>query len=411
MSSRRLPQVTIVTENEFSDGAVTYSGPLVRDVLEHLALDQADTVRFTAANDYFVEIPTDDFRRFNVILAMEADGKKLSRREKGPLWLMYPISDHAELRDPIYIHRLIWQVVRIEVALKSDAADPALPRADGAARHGGLRRRSASSASGATSRTCASSARTTSSGRRPRWRSSCCASSSASPTSGSSRRPRRSRRCTNASTSSGAASSCSATAGSASSCGHYDEGHGSIAAIAAYLEELDPVVARLRARRHGDRSTRILDRAAASFQQELRLYTLRVVRADTAASALVRDRIQSSAQTTAVISLAAVLISVLSLFLILRENRRQQEIAEINRRIAEEAEQSSRAKSRFLTMMSHELRNPLNGILGPLALLGQSELAERYKRLVGQAQHSGQAMLQMLAGLLDYGEMQDGRLS
>ena len=109
-----LPQVTIVTENEFSDGAVAYKGPLVRDVLARLALDQAETIRFTAANDYFVEIPTSDFRRFDVILAMEADGKKLSRREKGPLWLMYPISDNAELRDPIYIHRLIWQVVLIE---------------------------------------------------------------------------------------------------------------------------------------------------------------------------------------------------------------------------------------------------------------------------------------------------------
>ena len=48
----------------------------------------------------------------------------------------------------------------------------------------------------------------------------------------------------------------------------------------------------------------------------------------------------------------------------------------MSRRSAEQAEQASRAKSRFLTMMSHELRNPLNGVLGPLALLGQSELAE-----------------------------------
>jgi len=109
-----MPQVTIVTENEFTDGEVTYRGPLVRDVIDHLALGQAETLRFTAANDYYVEIPTSDFRRFNVILAMEADGVRLSRREKGPLWLMYPISDHDELRDPLYIHRLIWQVERIE---------------------------------------------------------------------------------------------------------------------------------------------------------------------------------------------------------------------------------------------------------------------------------------------------------
>lgn len=109
-----LPLVTIVTENEFTDGEVTYRGPLVRDVLDHLALADADTIRFTAANDYYVDVPTSDFRKYNVILALEADGQRLSRRDKGPLWLMYPISDHSELRDPVYNTRLIWQVVRID---------------------------------------------------------------------------------------------------------------------------------------------------------------------------------------------------------------------------------------------------------------------------------------------------------
>lgn len=109
-----LPQATIVTENEFTDGKVEYIGPLVRDVLEHLALDDAETIRFTAANDYYVDVPTSDFRKYNVILALEADGARLSRRDKGPLWLMYPLSDHSELNDPIYNTRLIWQVVRID---------------------------------------------------------------------------------------------------------------------------------------------------------------------------------------------------------------------------------------------------------------------------------------------------------
>jgi hypothetical protein len=110
-----LPQATVVTENEFSDGPVVYRGPLVRDVLEHLGLDEAETLRFIAANDYYVDIPAADFRRYNAILAMEANGTTLSRRDKGPLWLMYPLSDHPELRgDPVYITRLIWQVMRIE---------------------------------------------------------------------------------------------------------------------------------------------------------------------------------------------------------------------------------------------------------------------------------------------------------
>ncbi len=109
-----LPQTIVATENEFSDGVVSYRGPLVRDVLALAGLEALDEVRFTAANDYFVDIPTSDFTDYDTILAMEANGERLSRREKGPLWLMYPISDHSELRDPIYMRRLIWQVVRVE---------------------------------------------------------------------------------------------------------------------------------------------------------------------------------------------------------------------------------------------------------------------------------------------------------
>ena len=188
----------------------------------------------------------------------------------------------------------------------------------------------------------------------------------------------------------------------------YDSEHGSVAAIAAYLEEIDPA-----AHPFDLDDAAALDRiekSLAAFQAELREYTLRVLRADSAAAERVRDRIKSSARTTAVISVAAVLISVLSLFLILRENRRQRALVRAVRRSAEQAEQASRAKSRFLTMMSHELRNPLNGVLGPLALLGQADLAERQRRLVAQAGNSGRSMLQMLNGMLDYGEVQDGRI-
>lgn len=109
-----LPQVTIVTESEFSDTAVSYTGPLVRDLLAHTGIEGADTVRFTAVNDYYVDIPTTDFKNYEAVLALEADGERLSRREKGPIWLMYPISDHGELRSEVYNSRLIWQVVRIE---------------------------------------------------------------------------------------------------------------------------------------------------------------------------------------------------------------------------------------------------------------------------------------------------------
>lgn len=109
-----MPQTTVVTTTDFSNGMITFSGPLARDVLAKFGLDKLETVRFIAANDYYVDIPTADFKTYDVILAMVADGKPLSRRDKGPIWLIYPITDHAELSDPLYLRRLIWQVVRIE---------------------------------------------------------------------------------------------------------------------------------------------------------------------------------------------------------------------------------------------------------------------------------------------------------
>lgn len=188
----------------------------------------------------------------------------------------------------------------------------------------------------------------------------------------------------------------------------YDEGHGSLEAIGSYLKEIDPILLNL-----SPTDEETIDQILSDlreFQKELRLYTLRVVRADTAASAQVRNRIQTSSMTTGFISLAAVLLSVLSLYMILREYRRQRDIANVNIQMAEEAKRASDAKSRFLSMMSHEMRNPLNGILGPLALLEQSALEPSQKKLVDQAKACGQSVLQMLAGLLDYGEMQDGPL-
>ncbi len=187
----------------------------------------------------------------------------------------------------------------------------------------------------------------------------------------------------------------------------YDEGYHSLELIRDFVWDVDEVLAALTPQSSENIQT-IIDQTR-QLQDEMHLYTLRVVRGDADASAAVRDRIQRSSQATALISLGAVLLSILSLVLILRENRRQKEIADLNRRNAEEAEKSSRAKSRFLSMMSHELRNPLNGILGPLTLLSQDNLSGGSHRLVSQAKGCSQSMLNMLSGMLDYAEIQDGR--
>jgi hypothetical protein len=46
---------------------------------------------------------------------MQANGKRLSLRDKGPIWLIYPLDDHAELQDPYYTIRLVWQLTKMEL--------------------------------------------------------------------------------------------------------------------------------------------------------------------------------------------------------------------------------------------------------------------------------------------------------
>jgi len=110
-----LPQVTVRTSTEWTDGVVAFVGPLARDVVELVGADGADTAHLVAANDYSVDVPLEDFYDYDVILAMYADGERLTRRDKGPLWLMYPLDEHEELQDPVYNPRMIWQLTTMEL--------------------------------------------------------------------------------------------------------------------------------------------------------------------------------------------------------------------------------------------------------------------------------------------------------
>ena len=109
-----LPQATINTENEFVDAMTAFDGPLGRDVLA-LVGEGGTMVVLTAVNDYAVEVPIEDFANYDVVFAMSADGETFSRRDKGPIWVVYPMSDHTELQDPVYNARLIWQLVKVEI--------------------------------------------------------------------------------------------------------------------------------------------------------------------------------------------------------------------------------------------------------------------------------------------------------
>ncbi len=65
------------------------------------------------------------------------------------------------------------------------------------------------------------------------------------------------------------------------------------------------------------------------------------------------------------------------------------------------AQESEKAKSDLLTVMSHEMRTPLNGILGSLSLIDQSNLTERQKKHMASIAVSGGLLLSHVNDVLD----------
>lgn len=111
---RALPQRTVTTHTPWHDGAVTFSGPRLGDLLE-LLKPAGKTLHITALNDYSVDIPLSDLQRYQPVLAWQLNGQPISVRNKGPLFLIYPFDAYPELHNPLYYGRSIWQVRRITV--------------------------------------------------------------------------------------------------------------------------------------------------------------------------------------------------------------------------------------------------------------------------------------------------------
>ena len=102
------------TSTAWTDGVSIFEGPLLCDLLGRVGAT-GTMLLAQALNDYTVEIPVDDCRKYPVILALRRDGNDLQRRDKGPIWIVYPRDAYPELRSEQVNTRWIWQLNRLEV--------------------------------------------------------------------------------------------------------------------------------------------------------------------------------------------------------------------------------------------------------------------------------------------------------
>ncbi|MFT5497350.1 MAG: signal transduction histidine kinase, partial [Kiritimatiellia bacterium] len=75
------------------------------------------------------------------------------------------------------------------------------------------------------------------------------------------------------------------------------------------------------------------------------------------------------------------------------------------------AEKANQSKSQFLANICHEIRTPVNGMVGMLRLLENTRLTDRQKHYVGTAVNSSDTLLQVINDILDFSKIEAGKLT
>ena len=75
------------------------------------------------------------------------------------------------------------------------------------------------------------------------------------------------------------------------------------------------------------------------------------------------------------------------------------------------AEEANKAKTRFLAQMSHDLRTPLNAVMGFTQLLKDAEEDLEKKKMLGHIQQSGTVLLGLMTDLIDLTRLEFGKIT
>jgi hypothetical protein len=109
-----LGMVELKTSTPWTDGVPTFRGVPMARLLDAVGAF-GKTLHATAANSYAIDLDAAEMRRYPILLALEQDGRQLRLRDRGPIWVILPRDQYAELQSKSQDLKWIWQVRSIEV--------------------------------------------------------------------------------------------------------------------------------------------------------------------------------------------------------------------------------------------------------------------------------------------------------
>jgi len=102
------------TETHFTKGLQRFEGVRLSALLDAVGAD-GTILTASGLDGYSVDIPIGDATRFDVFLALKWNGAVMKVRNKGPAWIVYPISHFPEVNTEIFSARSVWQLKTLTV--------------------------------------------------------------------------------------------------------------------------------------------------------------------------------------------------------------------------------------------------------------------------------------------------------
>lgn len=102
------------TSTIWTKGQPQFEGVPLKTLLDAARITEG-SILATAINDYAVEIPVAEITEDYPIVAYRMDGRVMSVRDKGPLWVVYPFNADPGLQSEVIYSRSIWQLDRLTV--------------------------------------------------------------------------------------------------------------------------------------------------------------------------------------------------------------------------------------------------------------------------------------------------------
>ncbi len=119
------------------------------------------------------------------------------------------------------------------------------------------------------------------------------------------------------------------------------------------------------------------------------------------------EEVRTALFSGSMVQMFLILFSLFIMFNIystITEREKEAELAKI------QAEENSKAKSQFLSNMSHDIRTPMNAILGYTKLVRQKNMsAEEIQDFLAKIESSGQHLLELINDVLEMSRIESGR--